>query len=563
MASQPFVGIDFGTCNSSVAWFNPKTGQAEPLRNAEGEDKTPSVVYFGPSGPPLVGKYAEDQLAHAEGRKCVLSAVKRELARPRVWLFGTRKVSPVDAAAEVLKKLKRDAEQGHFHSPVTRAVVTCPAAFDEAEKAKLCEAAKLAGFREVELLEEPVAAAVAYAQAGVEVGRSVLVYDLGGGTFDVALLVRDDGEDTHRLAMEPRGERLGGEDFDRAVYDYFDQQVQKKLNRPLCPDGIDLAFLRQCRRWKETLSDMEATHPFNWQVPGLGTLTNLRVSRANLERLIESRVDRTIALTRTVRDEAVVAGHAVNTVILIGGSSRMPLILQRLKDTLNIEPRKWEKQDIAVALGAACHAQSLWGAKPAVVEPPPVPIAPAPCKEARSFLESAQAAFDQAVRLIEGTEPRLERLEAALRYAQAACDLDPHWTDALDLKGRIVQERLEWARAEAAFTAEIRAVQATSVTGRVIFKGRYRAAGLGIKISLDHMVLGEGGGWKGCDFPFRTTPGEHLLEVVVTALRNTPFDQKSYPLIFREGGDYRITLQTDWNVRFVDTVEVQKMPGPG
>src|SRR5580693_6594495 len=175
MASAPFIGIDFGTCNCSVAWFNPQIAHAELLLNAEGEDKTPSVVYFGPSEV-LVGRHAEAGLESREARKRVLSAVKRDLVRPRAWMFGDRRVTPVEAAAEILKKLRRDAEEGQFHEPIVRAVITCPAAFDEAEKDKLREAAALAGFQEVELLEEPVAAAIAYARAGVQVGRYVLVY---------------------------------------------------------------------------------------------------------------------------------------------------------------------------------------------------------------------------------------------------------------------------------------------------------------------------------------------------------------------------------------------------
>jgi hypothetical protein len=607
MAAPPFVGIDFGTCNSSVARFNANTGQAEPLRNAEGDEKTPSVVYFGPRET-LVGKHAEERLAHAEGRKYVLTAVKLELARPRVWMLGQRQVNPVEAAAEILKKLKRDAEEGHFLRPVVRAVITCPAVFDEAEKDKVRAAAALAGFNEIELLEEPVAAAVAYAQAGVEVGRVVLVYDLGGGTFDVALLVREDGEETHRLAMEPRGERLGGEDFDRAIYDYFDQRVQEKANRPLCATGIDLAFLQQCRRWKETLSSSEATHPFDWQVPGLGTLSGLRVSRARLERLIESRVDRTIALTQAVRDEAAALGFPVDTVILIGGSSRMPLIVQRLQDTLKIKPHKWEKRDIAVALGAACHAQALWGEKPAVLDRPPsqpplvLPVKPSvptlvlsvePVTEARLLLEQAQAAFDLAT---SQRKRKVKRLAGALRFADAAADLEPHWTDASDLKVRILHalaaasdgelaagrgfgRAVSFERAGALEGADsgvkqngpdsgvkTAAVQATrSVTGRVIVKRQGLARLMVFQISFDGVVLGNARPWNDCDFPFRTTLGEHLLEVVCGPMLTREAHAKSYRLTLGEDRAYRITLTVAMTdnvqrpVRFGDNAEIQYM----
>ncbi len=251
--AQFFIGIDFGTCNSSAAWFTTRTGQAELLDNAEGDDKTPSVVYFGRNQEPVVGKFAEDQLESPEGRKRVLSSVKRNLSRKTAIVVGDRRVTPLEAAALILGKVKRDAEKLHFHEPVTRAVITCPAVFDEVEKDKLREAAVLAGFRDVELLEEPVAAALAYAENGIKVGRCVLVYDLGGGTFDLAVLIREQGEDVFRPAMAPRGELIGGEDFDRAIYDHFDALVRKKANQPICADGLDLHLLRQCRKLKESL----------------------------------------------------------------------------------------------------------------------------------------------------------------------------------------------------------------------------------------------------------------------------------------------------------------------
>ena len=197
----------------------------------------------------------------------MLSAVKRDLAKKTAGSLGDRRVTPLEAAALILGKIKRDAEKGHFHEPVTRAVITCPAVFDEVEKEKLREAAALAGFRDVELLEEPVAAAVAYAEDGIKVGRCVLVYDLGGGTFDLAVLVREEGEDVFRLAMEPRGERIGGEDFDRAIYDHFDAIIRKKTEQPVCPDGLDLQLLRQCRKLKESLTSIEKPSPLTWHWP--------------------------------------------------------------------------------------------------------------------------------------------------------------------------------------------------------------------------------------------------------------------------------------------------------
>jgi tetratricopeptide (TPR) repeat protein len=511
MAAAPFIGIDFGTCNSSAAWFNPRTGQAEVLVNAEGEEKTPSVVYFGPNET-VVGRHAEERLESPERRKRVLTAVKRDLAKPRVWLLGDRRVTPVEAATLILAKLKRDAEETHFHDPVERTVITCPAVFDEAEKDKIREAAVLAGFREVELLEEPVAAAVAYSQAGMKVGHYVLVYDLGGGTFDLALLVREDGEESYRLAMAPRGERIGGEDFDRAIYDYFEARIQKQMAQPVCPDGVDLHLLRLCRRFKENLTSSQEPAPLSWFWPGKGRL-ELHLTRDRLESLIEKPVERTMLLTRSIQEDAGAAGYRVESVILIGGSSRIPYIVRHLHETLQVESRKWQKQDVAVALGAAYHAQQLWGEKAALWHGlPTVPPATTeglqeavdstagsrrpsveksgtagrpghnagpsveksgmvgrPCHnagaaversaEAEGLFAQARTHFDEATTVKQEGSPekRRQHLETALRYAQAACDLEPQWPEPFCLKGRILQEKGEWLLAVAAYTVSLRA----------------------------------------------------------------------------------------------------------
>ena len=157
-----FLGIDFGTSKSTMAWLDPRTGQAEVIKNAEGEDKTPSVVYFGAEGV-LVGTPAENMLEEEEQRGRVFVSVKRTIARPmQIALPDHKSITPLEIAAEILKKLKHDAETGHFKESVERVVLTCPAAFSETERDALAEAAMRAGFQTIEMLEEPVAAALAY-----------------------------------------------------------------------------------------------------------------------------------------------------------------------------------------------------------------------------------------------------------------------------------------------------------------------------------------------------------------------------------------------------------------
>ena len=176
--------------------------------------------------------------------------------------------------------------------------------------------------------------------------------------------------------MEPQGDRIGGEDFDRALYDHFDELFQKQARRPICIEGVDLHLLKQCRRWKENLSVSERSGPFSWWVPDLRKAIKVEVKRARFEDLIREHVERTIRLTQSLREEALATGCDVSSVILIGGSSRIPLVTRRLQETLQVEPRKWEMQYVAVALGAAYHANHKWGEKRNGRQEIPPPIHP-------------------------------------------------------------------------------------------------------------------------------------------------------------------------------------------
>lgn len=358
--AEPFVGIDFGTSHCSMAWFNPQAGRAELLRNAEGEEKTPSIVYFGDTET-LVGTHAEQQLEDEVERQRVVISIKRELVNvPSISLRG-RRVKPVEVAAAILSKLRADAADYHFHQTVTKAVITYPAAFDVLQREKILEAARLAGFTEVQMLAEPVAAALAYASEGLKVGDHVLVYDLGAGTFDLALLARE--KDSFCLAMEPRGlARCGGDDFDWALYDHCDRVANELLGRPIEPNGkTDLLFLRQCRLKKEALSAHERVKWSTYLLSDSGVvLFRTQIDRTTFEGLIGERVEQTIKLTQMLVDDSIREGAGADTLVLIGGSSRVPIITKRLQSAVDLEPLRWERQDVAVALGAASHAHQLW-----------------------------------------------------------------------------------------------------------------------------------------------------------------------------------------------------------
>jgi len=358
--SSATIGIDFGTTTSSMAWVDPRTGEAKVIKNAEGEEKTPSVVYFG-ERETLVGSPAEQMLEDESERRRVVQSVKRELVNTRTLALPGRRVKAVEVAAEVLKKLKCDAEDLHFHESVERAVVTCPAAFGPLERDEIERAARLAGFAEVRLLEEPVAAALAYSRQGLGIGRHILVYDLGGGTFDLALLREVDG--SYKLAMEPKGlPSCGGDDFDIALYEWCEEEALRQWGAPIDERGLDLRFLRDCRKRKENLSVHDQVQ-FSSLI-GAGRVFKHTLTRDLLESVIGPRIEATVRLTGELVRTAKVQGYEVDTVVLIGGSTRIPLVQRRLRETLPVEPHRWQHQDVAVALGAAYFAQKSWQLKP-------------------------------------------------------------------------------------------------------------------------------------------------------------------------------------------------------
>lgn|GEM_PF-3458996 len=232
------------------------------------------------------------------------------------------------------------------------------------QRQKIEEAGRLAGFSEVVLLEEPVAGALAYAEAGLDVGRHVLVYDLGGGTFDLAVL--DSEDESFHVAMEPKGvERCGGDDFDLALYHHCDEVANETLGRPISLSGsVDLSFLRACRRRKESLTFQGKGRFSNYLSSENGPVYfEHEVDRQTFEELIGEYVETSARLTSEILKQADGAGHEVDTVVLVAGSVRVPLVVQTLKETLPVAPLGFNKRDVAVALGAAHYASVLWGEK--------------------------------------------------------------------------------------------------------------------------------------------------------------------------------------------------------
>ncbi len=377
------IGIDFGTTKSAMAWYDPDKEQAEIIPNAEGEDTTPSLVYFG-EDEVLVGNDAADELEEFENSndpeerdeidRRLVRSIKRNLVDPPVIRIpGRKSVRPVEVVAEILKKLKRDAEEEHFQEEVSRAVITCPAVFGVAQRRVIVDAAAMAGLEAVDLVDEAVAAAEAFVRQGRKVGRSVLVYDLGGGVLDLAMVIPQ-GDGGLRLAVEPDGDdRCGGDDFDRALYDYLEGVIRGKFGRPVSLTGEqDLVFLKQCRVRKENLSQGKKSK-FKSLLPSRDSLQRFvhEVDRETLEGLILERIEGTVRKTARLLERAGEQGHQVDTVVLMGGSSRVPLVERRITEMLGVEPRKFAIKDYAPALGAAYYAgMDLKPPDPGPREPP-------------------------------------------------------------------------------------------------------------------------------------------------------------------------------------------------
>jgi len=357
---EPFLGIDFGTAFSVMASIHPESGQAAIIRNCEGEETTRSVVYYGKDAN-YVGQLAEEYLEEPSEYARVVLSSKPDIGKKRVdSVIDSKLITPFLVAVEVFSKLKRDAEKGEFNdTPVKRAVVTIPASFDPVQVDAIQAAALKAGFHEVKTLEEPVAAAIAYLKAGIDVGQRILVFDLGAGTFDVAVLERtEDNVTPFQQIVKPQGQTYGGDKFDLLLRDYVLEQLSDEL--PGDPFFLNY-LLRLCRRAKEALTQLNK-YTLKGSLPD-GTRFQQEILRGTFEKLIQVPLDKMLQQSAELAKSVKEKGDPIDTVVLIGGSSRIPLVAKRLHKTLQLKPRAWQEQDVAVALGAAHYGEIVWGAK--------------------------------------------------------------------------------------------------------------------------------------------------------------------------------------------------------
>ena len=357
------VGIDLGTTNSVVSTL--EGGEPEVIPNAEGARTTPSVVAFSKDGDVLVGSVAKRQAVTNVDR--TISSVKRHMGTDWTTEIDGKKYTPQEISARILQKLKNDAE-AYLNDKVTDAVITVPAYFNDAERQATKEAGEIAGLNVLRIVNEPTAAALAY---GLDKGKEdelILVFDLGGGTFDVSLLEvgkDEDGFSTIQVRATSGDNRLGGDDWDQRVVDWLLEQVKSKTGADLSKDKIALQRLQEAaEQAKKELSSASSTNislQYLSVTPEGPIHLDEKLTRAKFEDLTSDLLARTKKPFQDVIAEAGIKVSDISEVVLVGGSTRMPAVANLVKELTGREPNKGVNPDEVVAMGAALQAGVLKG----------------------------------------------------------------------------------------------------------------------------------------------------------------------------------------------------------
>jgi molecular chaperone DnaK len=353
---SPVIGIDLGTTNSVVAVC--LDGRPQVLEE-EGTALVPSVVGVAADGRLLVGQAARNQLAAFPDR--TIASVKRRMGQAVTLPLAGTAYTPQEISAVILRALKERAERA-LGCPVGRAVITVPAFFDEPQRQATLEAGRLAGLAVERIINEPTAASLVY-HAGSTERRHVIVYDLGGGTFDVSIVRIERG--VVEVLSSKGDTSLGGDDFDELLARHVAARFQQEHDHDLLADaGTRWRLLAACERAKcglSTAASVRVVEEFIVTVGGRQVSLDVEVARHEYEELITGLVDRTIGCVDTAIRDSGLAVSQIDELILVGGSTRTPLVQQRLRDELRREPRWSVDPDLAVALGAATQAAAISG----------------------------------------------------------------------------------------------------------------------------------------------------------------------------------------------------------
>jgi molecular chaperone DnaK len=381
------IGIDLGTTNSCVAIMEGDTTKV--IENAEGARTTPSIIAYQEDGEVLVGASAKRQAV--TNPRNTLYAVKRLIGRKftekevqkdidlmpytitaadngDAWVeVRGNKLAPPQISAEVLRKMKKTAED-YLGEPVTEAVITVPAYFNDSQRQATKDAGRIAGLDVKRIINEPTAAALAFGLDKAGKGdRKIAVYDLGGGTFDISIIeIADVDGDKQFEVLSTNGDTfLGGEDFDQRIIDFIIGEFKKEQGVDLSKDVLALQRLKEAaEKAKIELSSSSATDinlPYITADASGPKHLNIKLSRAKLESLVDELIERTIAPCRTAMKDAGVSASDIHDVILVGGMTRMPKVQEKVKELFGKEPRKDVNPDEAVAVGAAIQGQVLSG----------------------------------------------------------------------------------------------------------------------------------------------------------------------------------------------------------
>ena len=351
------IGIDLGTTNSCVAVL--EGGVPHVITNPEGNRTTPSVV-ADKNGEILVGETAKRQAVTNVAN--TVSSVKRLMGTDKKVEMGGRKYSPEEISAKILMKLKSDAES-YLGEKVTKAVITVPAYFNDAQRQATKNAGKIAGLDVERIINEPTAAALAYGIDKQEKTHTVLVYDLGGGTFDVSIL--DLGDGVFEVKSTAGNNHLGGDDFDQRIMDYLVSEFKKENGIDLSTDKMAMQRIKDAaEKAKKALSGMmsaEISIPFIAQSAEGPLHLNVTLNRAKFEELNKDLFDSTLDAVRKALKDAKLSANDIDKVLLVGGSTRIPYIQELVKKELGKEPSKEVNPDEVVAMGAAIQGGVLTG----------------------------------------------------------------------------------------------------------------------------------------------------------------------------------------------------------
>ncbi len=354
------IGIDLGTTNSCVAVM--EGGKPTVIANAEGDRTTPSVVAYTKEGERLVGKVAKRQ-AIVNHENTVIS-IKREMGTNFKAKLNGKEYSPQEISAMILAKLKQDAES-YLGDKVTQAVITVPAYFNDSQRQATKDAGRIAGLDVLRIINEPTAAALAYGlDKGENKNQKILVYDLGGGTFDVSIL--EIGDNVFEVLSTNGNTRLGGDDFDNRIIDFLVEEF-KKENGGMDLSKDKLAMQRLKEAAEKAKIDLSATPKTTISLPFITADANgpkhleVELSRAKFDQLTEDLVKETIECVTKALKDAKLTKEQIDKIILVGGSTRIPAVMEAVKEYTGKEPYKGINPDECVAIGAAIQAGVLAG----------------------------------------------------------------------------------------------------------------------------------------------------------------------------------------------------------